>query len=420
MPATIKHQFRTDNAAAFVASISTTPTYVVIGQTRPWVASTEYPTASDTTPPTPEDTPSQNQRTFASAIAAKRIQNADAILSAPRINWTSGTVYVQYDSEDQNLHGKSFYVMISTYNVYKCLFNNFGATSTVEPTGTSTSHFTTADGYVWKYMYTLGSTNILKFLNSSFIPVEVNSSVASAAVAGQIFSAVVVAGGTGYTNGTQTCTITGDGTGATATATVVGGVITKITITAVGSGYSYATLSVAGGTGLNAYANIAPTGGHGKNVYDELGAFYVTSVVSLDSTEGGDISVENEFRSISMLRSPLASDNVTAFTGTTANMTTRVNVVSSTGFVKDDKVTAGTSTAYVVEVGSGYLLVNDVFGTMPSSGSISGTLGGSTSITGKVMPEIFAGSGKIIYTEHRTPIQRATGQTETIRIVYEY
>jgi hypothetical protein len=83
-------------------------------------------------------------------------------------------------------------------------------------------------------------------------------------------------------------------------------------------------------------------------------------------------------------------------------------------------VTVGAVSAYIVEVGVGYLLVNDIFGTMPSSGSIIGDLGGSTTITSLVQPEIYTNSGKILYIEQRTPIQRAAGQTETIRVIFEY
>ena len=420
MPAIIKNQFRSDNASSFIGSFGTSPTYVAIGQNRAWTASTEYPLASDTNPPPPEDTYSQLYRTYRSAYAAKRIQAADVVQSAPRYDWTTGTVYTQYDSEDQALFTKNFYVATSTYNVYKCVYNNGGVASTVEPTGTSSAYFTTADGYVWKYMYTMSTPNVVKFLNLSFMPVEVNSTVASAAIAGQIHSAVVLVGGSGYTNGTQSVTIVGDGAGAVANATVVSGVVTKITFTAVGSGYTFATLSVAGGTGLNAYANLAPIGGHGKNVFDELGAFYSTAVVSLQATEGGDFSTVNDYRSICMIRNPLASDNVTAFTASTADLTTRINVASSTGFVLDDKITAGTSSAYIVEVGTGFLRVNDVVGTIPGSGAITGAGGGSSTISSLVQPEIYKNSGKVLYVEQRTPVQRAADQVEKISVVFEF
>jgi hypothetical protein len=215
-------------------------------------------------------------------------------------------------------------------------------------------------------------------------------------------------------------TITGDGTGATATATVVGGVVNKITITAVGSGYTTATISMGTGTGLVAYANLAPIGGHGKNALDELGAFYVTSAVSFEAGEAGDISTANDFRSISMVRNPLQTDNSTAFTASTAKMTTTINVSSSAGFLQDAQITAVGATAYIVEVGSGYLLVNDVVGVLPGTGAITGAGGGSTTIMSLVQPEIYKNSGKLLYIEQRTPVQRAPDQVEAIRVVFEF
>ena len=421
MPAIIKQQFRTENAANFVSSFTTNPTYLVLGQARPWAATTEYPSASDTNPLPPEDTYSQLYRTGRSGLGAKRIQVADVIQSAPRYNWVTGTVYTQYDSEDQALFGKNFYVVNSSFQVYKCLFNNFGVVSTVEPTGTSTSPITTTDGYKWKFMYTMSTNSVLKFLNTSFIPVEVDAAVAGAAVAGQIYSAVVLNGGSGYTNGSSVAvTIVGDGTGAVATANVAGGIVTKITFTSVGSGYTTATLSIAGGTGLVAYANLAPIGGHGKNVFDELGAFYVTSAVSFEAGEAGDISTANDFRSISMVRNPLGADNLTPFTASTANLTTRINVASSSGFLVNAQITDGCATAYIIEVQTGYLLVNDVVGTLPSSGAITGIGGGSSTITSLIQPEIYRNSGKLLYVEQRTPVQRAPDQVEAIRVVFEF
>jgi hypothetical protein len=62
---------------------------------------------------------------------------------------------------------------------------------------------------------------------------------------GAVTAISVTAGGTGYK--TATVTITGAGTGATATATIVGGVITAITVTAGGTGYTSApTITITG------------------------------------------------------------------------------------------------------------------------------------------------------------------------------
>lgn len=74
----------------------------------------------------------------------------------------------------------------------------------------------------------------------------------------------ITAAGTGYTSA-PTVNITGDGSGATATATVADGSLTGITITNVGTGYTSApTISFSGGGGsgatATAYLNSFPTG----------------------------------------------------------------------------------------------------------------------------------------------------------------
>lgn len=70
---------------------------------------------------------------------------------------------------------------------------------------------------------------------------------------GGIASVSVTAAGSGYTNGASVpLTITGSGTGATATAAVVNGAVTAVTVTAAGSGYypnTVVTISDGSGTG---------------------------------------------------------------------------------------------------------------------------------------------------------------------------
>ena len=120
--------------------------------------------------------------------------------------------------------------------------NNYsGATSTVEPTGTSTSEFTTSpDNYVWKYMYTLSTTQITNFMTTDFIAVTTDSTVAAAAVKG-VGQYIVANGGAGYTNGTySTQTLRGDGTGGTFTVVVASGAVSTVTAVAVGGGSTQA------------------------------------------------------------------------------------------------------------------------------------------------------------------------------------
>lgn len=69
------------------------------------------------------------------------------------------------------------------------------------------------------------------------------------------WSGFKAAGGSGYT--TATVSISGDGSGATGTATVSGGKVTKVTVTNPGSGYTSATATISGdGTGATARVEI--------------------------------------------------------------------------------------------------------------------------------------------------------------------
>ncbi len=74
-------------------------------------------------------------------------------------------------------------------------------------------------------------------------------------ISGGVTGIAITAGGTGYTTA-PAVTINGDGEGAIATATVVGGVVTSITVTNPGEGYTAATVTIAGdGTGATANAS---------------------------------------------------------------------------------------------------------------------------------------------------------------------
>lgn len=78
------------------------------------------------------------------------------------------------------------------------------------------------------------------------------------------------AGGSGYTSAPTVTLTGGGGTGATAEATVAGGVVTKITVTNPGSGYTTApTVALSGGNGTGATAT-ASVGAAANAVVSEL------------------------------------------------------------------------------------------------------------------------------------------------------
>lgn len=171
MAVLVTRRFRVHTAYQLLESFSeaaNTKYYIFVGHPGEW--------PDEGAPPTPVDTVRETRyEPWRTMIAAKRITGTDVTLAADRYNWTTGTVYDEYDDTDTALQNKRFYVVtrtLDTFNVYKCLFNNRGAASTVEPTGTSTSIIATSDGYKWKFMYSISAADALKFVTSAYVPVK--------------------------------------------------------------------------------------------------------------------------------------------------------------------------------------------------------------------------------------------------------
>lgn len=147
-------------------------------------------------------------------IGHKRIFENDVSYVIRRINWTAGIVYDQY-RDDENLYDpdntKDFYVLVDDKRVYKCLDNNSGTASTAKPIDTPTRPFQTADGYTWKYMYSIPESQT-KFLTSDYMPVafvqgigaadpfEAQFTIQQAAVGGAIDFVEVLQAGDSYKN----------------------------------------------------------------------------------------------------------------------------------------------------------------------------------------------------------------------------
>lgn len=111
-------------------------------------------------------------------------------------------------SGENNLEDSNFYVMTDDFNVYKCLDNNLNVSSSIKPTGTSVTPIITSDGYIWKYMYNVPINLRNKFLNDQQIPV-VAALTNQFYSNGTIDSVIINNKGTGYT--TATLTVAGDG-----------------------------------------------------------------------------------------------------------------------------------------------------------------------------------------------------------------
>jgi hypothetical protein len=343
MAALLTDQFRIYAAAKFIKSLegpSASATdlaagadrdrlYVFIGRPQNW--------EDENNPPQAIDSFASYSDLYDDLIALKRVLSNDTTQVIRRIDWTPpekttgglGFIYDMYRhdysptktaaSGSTRLYDSDFYVVNSSYQVYKCIYNGTspsdpnGKPSTIEPTGTSTSIITTSDGYRWKFMYTIPVAQVLKFFSGEYIPVLVDPVVKSNAVDGSIDSVVVQASGSGYNNGTyDNVPINGDGTGGRVSIIVDGGRIVNATVTFGGTGYTFGKITVdsINGIGIGSGATIdviiPPQGGHGFNPSFELGAFRIMVNAKLQYAEGsGDFPTDNDYRRIGLLLNPL-------------------------------------------------------------------------------------------------------------------
>jgi hypothetical protein len=425
MPSIVTSKFRVHNAQQFVESFSeaaNTVMYLFVGK------NTAFP--DDNSPPTPINSTANIEFTpWCDMYGAKRIQSSDVSHAIPRYNWTSGTVYTEYSDTSTSLLTDTFYVMTEDYNVYKCLFNNAATASTTKPTGVSTSQFTTADGYIWKYMYTVTTSNALKFLTTDYIPVQTLTSdggedqydVQTAAVNGAINVIKVTSGGSGYATA-PAVTITGDGTGATANSTIVANVVTAVTVTAAGTGYTRATVTFASGAAA-ATAIISPKGGHGSDAVEELGGKYVIINTRLEGSESNTISTANEFRQVGLVRDPYLFGTTTRATGSAYRQTYRYTLGGITGtFTNDETVTSGSNTASVVEFTTPNLFVTKPVNAAFANGATvtGGTSGATATIIANSSPSLEAYTGDLLYVENRVPISRASDQIEDVKLIIQF
>lgn len=470
MPAIITTKFRIHNAEQFkegFGEAASTKVYLGIGRPYPW--------ANEKMPPAPVDTISDELSYWDDMLALKRCTAGDVTQCVIRRDWTSGKYYDMYRHDysgtqtgngvdidtgvaatRNSLYESSFFVVTDEYNVYKCLYNrnssNQVVPSTVKPTGKSSSPIVLGDGYVWKYMYTVAPADVIKFISTDFMPVkEVTAnpgqydayidqwSVREAAVAGEIDVVEVLNGGANYTSA-PTVAILGDGEGALAEAIIdVGtGKVVKISITAKGSGYTYATAVIQGGGGTNATAKviIPPQDGHGYNPVEELGGYYVMMNVRLEYDDGlGDFPVDNDYRRIMVIRDPYNYGTQVISTATTLKATKELVINSlEPDFLEDEVITGGTSGAVgrIINIALDETAVTTTLRyielrTENSNGQvfeIGEDITGSESlavgiVSALVNPEVQPRSGDVMYVENRRLINRAPDQIEDIKIVVE-
>lgn len=137
-------------------------------------------------------------------VFGKRVTESDLRVMVKRNRWTENTVYTPYRS-NTSLANASFFVCVEKSDgahIFKCLDNAGGARSTAEPNRNdvtaNTEYYSTSDGYIWKWMYSLDTSTFRKFSTDLYIPVVPDSDISGNAVAGAIEVVTISSGGSDY------------------------------------------------------------------------------------------------------------------------------------------------------------------------------------------------------------------------------
>ena len=380
MAAIITDQIRILNAKNFVAGVTTGTNayYSFIGLPNP----TDLQSDWDSNPPSPKDNFEEEDEYWDSMIALKKINAGDVRQVVRRRVWSSGTTYDMYRNDYSrsniakisgatNLYSASYYVVNSDYRVYECLQNGTdpenpnGKPSLDEPTFTDLeprSAGSSGDNYIWKYLYTIKPSDIVKFDSTDFMPVprdwetaNDNASVRDNAVDGSIKIVTVTnrgisigpVGGTEYRN----VPIKGDGSGAECTITTTNDQqVDTVVISKQGSGYTYGSVDLDAGSVPTGTTRpefdviIAPQGGHGSNIYRELGAYNVLLYSRIENdNENPDFITGNDIARVGVVCNPQQYDSTSLLSSDKASALGALRLAgtgySSATFTADSYVT---------------------------------------------------------------------------------
>jgi len=358
------------------ADLATTNYYIGISKSEDW-------NATDTAP-TPLNT-EKEQRDFRHGLqSVKKVVDFSAVV--PRVNWTAGQTYNAYNDTKVGHPSapNQYYVVTANNSVYVCIrqgrssIDGTSVPSDNEPTGSSTKGVVMADGYAWKFLYTIGTLDAAKYKSANFIPVKLQGAtdgsspatdveqlaIQQAAVSGtdwngsggrQIVGIDLDSGGSGYTS-VPTITIVGDGdltanSGAHATALMTNGNTSGSNLSVVnvkmnddsaaaanliemGQGFSFASVTFSGGSPTKPAQGkvvFGPQGGFGADPRDDLRADAMMFNAKPNGKQEGEFQTGNSFRQIGLIRNPKSTDSATAggqFSSNEGNCTNALNFAS--------------------------------------------------------------------------------------------
>ena len=352
MSAIISDQFRIMNAETFIKSFvgvgSTANTYYTfIGQPNALNSQANGSSSwGDGLPPL--DGFEEENEIKETIISMKKVTESDVRRMVRKKVWESGSTYEMYRHDysiynlspvtnSPSLYDVNYYVINDDLKVYICLQNGTDPENPkgrpsldkpefvdLEPRPAGTS----GDGYIWKYLYTIKPSEIVKFDSIEFIPVPENwgtvgdtISTKNNAIDGKIEIITTTNRGSGYAPTSKTFSnipILGDGTGGKVSVVIDAfGKVSDAYVTDGGSGYTKGIVQFKPGapgipseltnTGTVASFDviIPPKGGHGYNIYRELGTYRVLVYSRYNTDETNpDTIIGNDFARVGIIKNP--------------------------------------------------------------------------------------------------------------------
>lgn len=414
---------------------STLTGYDISGAANKLVSATTgvYRYSTENIPPVPLDNQAEKFDIYDDIIAAKRITSSFARHVVRRYNWDlinnpkfdmwkpdyfatpagGGQIGKSTATGATSIANAKFYIMNQRYEVFKCLYNGESPTN---PSGVNVVHEPKTDpqpglgtyangifvapdaSYVWKYMYTIPTDDVLAFLSTDFMPINAvgettRAATEASAVDGAIDISLINKAGTisAPSAGTYYASVVGDGSGAVARVTISGGSVTAVSMVTAGSGYTYASIPFVTGvptgtngstealglfsdqaltTGVTVTATdtpglepiISPQGGHGSDFEMELNSKRVMTNIRLTFIENaGDFPVDNDFRRIGIIKDPYEHGTTDYASADTLNGLYAVKIDNATGdYIPDEIITQsvaggtayGTVVSWTLDAGS--------------------------------------------------------------------
>ena len=191
MAAIVTDQFRILNASNFIDSVAdqNNSYYVFVGLPNPTQVGFGRTSDWNTNVLDPVDNFNYANHATDTMLFGKKVTLSNVKRIVRRVDWTQGTRYEMYRhdysinspspvTQSSRLYDANYYVLNADYRVYICIDNGSSGINTSGNASQDQPVFTdlepskageSGDGYIWKYLFTVSPSDIIKFDSTDYI-----------------------------------------------------------------------------------------------------------------------------------------------------------------------------------------------------------------------------------------------------------